>query len=46
MNKKINFETKREEYSKMKYKANFKNLDSDKKKIVMELYPLVFVVEK
>ena len=39
-------ETKREEYSKMKYKANFKNLDSDKKKIVMELYPLVFVVEK
>ena len=39
-------ETKREEYSKMKYKANFKNLDSDKKKTVMELYPLVFVIEK
>jgi hypothetical protein len=39
-------ETKREEYSNKKYKANFKNLDSDKKKIVMELYPLVFVIEK
>jgi len=39
-------ETKREEYSKKKYEANFKNLDSDKKKTVMELYPLVFVIEK
>lgn len=37
---------KREKYSMKKFKVNFNELDSDKKKEVTELYPLVFVIEK